>query len=48
MPGVRRYILPGGCRRSGEARRRGFCAAVDWVVAVIIGFEIVAGIHFRP
>ena len=25
-----------------------FCAAVDWVVAVIIGIEIVAGIHFRP
>jgi hypothetical protein len=25
-----------------------FCAAVDWVVAVIIGIEIVAGTHFRP
>jgi hypothetical protein len=24
-----------------------FCAAVDWVVASIIGIEIVAGIHFR-
>jgi hypothetical protein len=24
-----------------------FCAAVDWVVALIIGIEIVAGIHFR-
>ena len=25
-----------------------FCAAVDWVVALIIGIEIVAGIHFHP
>ena len=25
-----------------------FCAAVDWVVAVIIAIEIVAGIHLRP
>lgn len=25
-----------------------FCAAVDWVVALAIGIEIVAGIHFRP
>ncbi len=25
-----------------------FCAAVDFVVAVIIGIEIVAGIHLRP
>jgi hypothetical protein len=25
-----------------------FCAAVDWVVALIIGIEIVAGIGFRP
>jgi hypothetical protein len=25
-----------------------FCAAVDWVVALIIGIEIVVGIHFRP
>jgi hypothetical protein len=24
-----------------------FCAAVDWVAALIIGIEIVAGIHFR-
>ena len=24
-----------------------FCAAVDWVVAVIIGIEIVAGFHFH-
>jgi hypothetical protein len=24
-----------------------FCAAVDWVVAVIIGVEIVAGFHFH-
>ena len=24
-----------------------FCAAVDWVVALIIGIEIVAGIHLR-
>ena len=24
-----------------------FCAAVDWVVALIIGIEIVGGIHFR-
>jgi hypothetical protein len=25
-----------------------FCAAVDWVVALAIGIEIVAGIHFQP
>ena len=25
-----------------------FCAAVDWVVALVIGIEIVAGIHLRP
>ena len=25
-----------------------FCAAVDFVVALIIAIEIVAGIHFRP
>lgn len=25
-----------------------FCAAVDWVVALIIAIEIVAGIHLRP
>jgi glutamate dehydrogenase/leucine dehydrogenase len=25
-----------------------FCAAVDWVVALVIGIEIVAGIHFQP
>ena len=25
-----------------------FCAAVDWVVALAIGIEIVAGIRFRP
>jgi hypothetical protein len=25
-----------------------FCAAVDWVVALVIGIEIVAGIHFHP
>ena len=25
-----------------------FCTAVDWVVALIIGIEIVAGIHLRP
>jgi hypothetical protein len=25
-----------------------FCAAVDWVVALVIAIEIVAGIHFRP
>jgi|SRR5512132_1110194 hypothetical protein len=25
-----------------------FCAAVDWVVALLIAIEIVAGIHFRP
>ena len=25
-----------------------FCAAVDWVVALIIAIEIVAGIHFHP
>ncbi len=25
-----------------------FCAAVDWVVALVIGIEIVAGIHVRP
>ena len=24
-----------------------FCAAVDWVVALIIGIEIVAGVHFH-
>jgi hypothetical protein len=24
-----------------------FCAAIDWVVALIIGIEIVAGMHFR-
>ena len=24
-----------------------FCAAIDWVVALIIGIEIVAGINFR-
>ena len=24
-----------------------FCAAIDWVVALIIGIEIVAGIHFH-
>jgi hypothetical protein len=24
-----------------------FCAAVDWVVALFIGIEIVAGIHFQ-
>jgi hypothetical protein len=25
-----------------------FCAAVDWVVAVVIGIEILAGVHLRP
>jgi hypothetical protein len=25
-----------------------FCAAVDWVVALAIAIEIVAGIHFQP
>ena len=25
-----------------------FCAAVDWVVALVIGIEIVAGFHFQP
>ena len=25
-----------------------FCAAVDWVVALIIGLEIVAGVRFHP
>jgi hypothetical protein len=25
-----------------------FCAAVDWVVALIIAIEIVAGVHFHP
>lgn len=25
-----------------------FCAAVDWVVALIIGIEIIAGFHFQP
>jgi hypothetical protein len=25
-----------------------FCAAVDWIVALAIGIEIVAGIHFQP
>ena len=25
-----------------------FCAAVDWVVALVIAIEIIAGIHFRP
>ena len=24
-----------------------FCAAVDWVVAVIIGVEVIAGFHFH-
>lgn len=24
-----------------------FCAAIDWVVALVIGIEIVAGIHFQ-
>lgn len=24
-----------------------FCAAVDWVVALLIGIEIIAGVHFR-
>jgi len=25
-----------------------FCAAVDWIVALAIAIEIVAGIHFQP
>ena len=25
-----------------------FCAAVDWVVALVIAIEIIAGVHFRP
>jgi hypothetical protein len=25
-----------------------FCAAVDWVVALVIAVEIVAGMHFHP
>ncbi|MGH3690473.1 MAG: hypothetical protein ACRDT7_09980 [Microbacterium sp.] len=25
-----------------------FCAAVDWVVALVIAIEIVAGFHFQP
>lgn len=25
-----------------------FCAAIDWVVALVIVIEIVAGMHFRP
>jgi hypothetical protein len=25
-----------------------FCAAVDWVVALVIAIEIVAGVQFRP
>jgi hypothetical protein len=25
-----------------------FCAAVDWVVALVIGIEIVAGVHLQP
>jgi hypothetical protein len=25
-----------------------FCAAVDWVVALVIGIEIVSGVHFQP
>jgi hypothetical protein len=25
-----------------------FCAAVDWVVALVVAIEIVAGIHFQP
>jgi hypothetical protein len=25
-----------------------FCAAVDWVVALVIAIEIAAGVHFRP
>ena len=24
-----------------------FCAAVDWVVALVIGIEIIAGVHFQ-
>jgi hypothetical protein len=25
-----------------------FCAAIDWVVAVVIAVEIVTGVHFHP
>ena len=25
-----------------------FCAAVDWVVALVIAIEIASGVHFRP
>ena len=25
-----------------------FCAAVDWVVALVVAIEIAAGVHFRP